>query len=444
MAKAGPEWVVERTLGGRPAEFWWRADEEDGLAVQRAIREGQLKAFPGRSIRREEVEALVEWLDGREWVDLLSSPRILRERPEQQGLGRFLAEALGWPATHCIFASHFAAVLVRAGVLEWNGATKYIRFRLASRDLSRVGKYYEQRRAEQAEAEPASGERRPQPPARRPRRIGKTPTADQPRRFDLGERFRARGRELRAQFDACTASLHSGETGSRRDAVVAAFLRSTLKGPYVIGRGEVVEASGQASRQVDVLVYDRDKGEELIESDASLVVAAECVYAAIEVKPVLDGHHLVPAVDNIRSVKALDRTAVLRTRRDEPHANPPVFGAIFAFASTEPQRLLEQLAEMEGERGHILGVDAVCLLDRALIFRYPGIFAPAWMADGGALAGTRRSRAVRVPLGCIEAGGNSLLLFQLLLKQRLRAMRLLPPDLAAYVQGVGFPEPTFA
>jgi len=441
MGTAGLEWVSERTLGGKRVEFWWRADELGNVTIRRLVQKGRPRTGKGRFIRREELEALLAWMADREWVLLACVPERLRQGTAEDGIGRFLYERLSWPFSEVVFACHIAAILTAAEVWAWNGRRRDMAFRVVSADLARVRACFERRRAE-ARAKAAPTE--PQEPAEaslEPLRL--RPGGQEPPRFDLAVRFRALGRELRARFEACCGGSHPVEKGSRREAALRSFLRQQLPPPYGITRGEVVDATGQASRQVDLLIYDAFQALLLVDSEASALLAAESVYAAIEVKPVLGGSGLAAAVENLASVKLLSRRAVLRPpgrglHEPRPEANPPIFAAIFSFESIEPRRVLRLLRDLEGETPSHLGVDCVCMLDRGIIFRYPGFYAPPGMKSTGPAAGRSRER---VPLVCTKAGENSLLLFCVLLSQELNLTRLWPPDLIRYAQSGGWPEP---
>ena len=438
MGMPGVEWVEERTIGTKGTAFWWRADVLGNLVVRRLTQTGALKQKTARMVSRDDLVRLVAWLADREWVALESDPRKLRNGTAREGIGPFLHEELGWPPSYVVFASYVVTVLVRADVLAWDGRRREMRFRLGSDDVGRVRVYFEQRRAAQAAEAAAQADTpsapTPQPPPTgilRPQQHSGGQSAPM---CDLAEQFRARGRGVRARFDECASGLQHGQKGERREGAVREFLRRVLPVDFLVGRGEIVAASGAASRQIDALVYTR-AARPLQETDTSVVVAAETACAAIEVKPVLDGHHLPDAMANVASAKSLDRRAVLR----EPggpavEENPPVFGAIFAFTSIAPTRLLDLMAEAEGDVAPSRGVDAVCLLDRGLIFRYPGLLAPPGTDEDAA--------GRRMPLCCTEAGEDSLGLFFLLLYYNLKLKRRLPPDLVHYAWTLSLPDPT--
>jgi hypothetical protein len=218
--------------------------------------------------------------------------------------------------------------------------------------------------------------------------------------------------------------------GQRGVGVVREFLRAQLPPCYGVTRGEVASATGEVSRQVDVLVYDAWRTPPLLESEGSRLLPVESVYAAIEVKPRLTVTELRGAVANVRSVKALGGAAAQAAGVEATER--PIFGAIFSFEAMDHRLLGRELRELQGGRSVALWVDCVCVLDEALIYRMSGtpyLWAlPVPVTETGALA-------------CVAAGTESLLVFTLMLLADLNAKTLRAPNLLHYAQGFGLPEP---
>jgi len=257
---------------------------------------------------------------------------------------------------------------------------------------------------------------------------------DQP--FNLRAKFRAVSRALRASYDAeGVGGGHGAEKGLRRDSVLGQFLARYLPPAYGVSRGEVVDAGGAISKQVDVVVYDAFHSPVLQDSEVSRIFPAECVYAAIEVKPRLNAGSLTEAVLNIASVKTLYRSAIVEQHHghriyDGPKENPPIFGAIFALeASDVAGHIVPALAQLHREMPPETWVDCVCVLDQALIYHFCYLVNEA----GGSLwepavldEDTR--------LGRYDSGEDTLFLFYLFLLYQLNAKDLFPPDLMRYVR----------
>ena len=419
MARSSAEWVREKAFGVNSKGFWWRVDEQGNLTIRQGGGAPDMGAgactvtlSPGK------LEKLQDYMADGEWHALARTRDAQAKRGECQGIGPFLCEGLGWSGRQAKLAGALGAILSRAGVWEWNGKQHGTMFRLVSPCLERLTRYFGKRRGAQP----------------RRRKGGK---AARPPQIELAETFGARSRELRARFEACgSGGRHRFEKGLRRESALREFLRSCLPAPFGVSRGEVAAATGEVSHQVDVLVYDALRAPVLLGAEDSLLVAAESVYAAIEVKPKLRGREVKEAVANIASVKALPRSALLRPPGAglAPEQNPPVFGAVFSFDSVDPLLVARQLRDHNAGLHPSLWVDYVCIHDRAVIYRYAGGPGPArWPGSDSAGPG---------PLACVAAGEHSLLVFYLALWQELNARTLLPPDLMFYSQGLRLPEPT--
>lgn len=123
-------------------------------------------------------------------------------------------------------------------------------------------------------------------------------------------------KEARRAADVTMASLgipqhqHSGLTGEgREDDVRDRLLRPLLPKRYGLGRGEVFAASGETSKQVDIVIYDDLFSPIFLGGGSAQAFPCESVFGTIEVKSTLNGRELKGAIENIRSVKRLPRQA---------------------------------------------------------------------------------------------------------------------------------------
>lgn len=280
--------------------------------------------------------------------------------------------------------------------------------------------------------EPSRQPARPAP-AKRAKGDGQTPP-----QFRMGAHFRALARKLRAELDSVSGGQHPAEIGDRREAVIRDFLRAVLPGDLRVASGEIFATSGESSRQVDALVYHH-KSPTLQRSERSVVLAAESVLAAVEIKPLLRRAELADALANLHLAKALRPMAVLDPHLADPRQpavepNPPAFTALFAVDSVAPRRVLDVVHELEAKVSAPLAIDAVCLLDRGVLFRYPGLLGPPALPRPK--PGDRAA-----PLVCYETADSLALLYVLLLEQlALRLPQL--PDFRAYLCDLDLPEPT--
>jgi len=419
MPDTPSDFAPAHTLGGKQRPFAWRYDPDGSLTLQRTLRRGSSHQHETRSLSPSDLQALLDFMADGQWHPLASGAQAVRAATTSAGIGPFLHHTLAWSAQATALAGHLAAVMVAAGLWEWNGQKVGMRFRQRHADPQRLAAHYAQQHpqaAPHARTAPSDGAR-PEPP-----------------RFDLGAKFRALSRALRGRVDEVDAGgRHHVEKGQRREGAVREFLRTHLPPRYGITRGEAVNATSEVSRQADVLIYDALSAPVLMESDGSRLLAAESLYAAIEIKPRLTVTELRGAIANIRSVKALSRAALLGDAADAPDASPPVFGIIFAFDSMDWRKVATTLRDEQRAHPPSHWIDCVCVLDHVVIHRF--VDAPGHWSPSASTSST--------PLASIEAGPDSLLYFWRLLLQDLNAKRLPRPDLTAYTHGVAFPPPDF-
>lgn len=111
-----------------------------------------------------------------------------------------------------------------------------------------------------------------------------------------------RGLELAQQIE------QPGESGRAREQMLIAFIEQLIPSSFGVSTGFVVDALGGKSKQVDVVVYQTDYAP-AFEIGGVKHFLVESVVAVVEVKAAIDSEaDLRQALDNIASVKALDRT----------------------------------------------------------------------------------------------------------------------------------------
>lgn len=84
-------------------------------------------------------------------------------------------------------------------------------------------------------------------------------------------------------------------------------MRCFLSGSYAIGHGEVFSADEDRSRQVDVIIHDELFSPVFRTDDGGILVPCEAVYGTAEVKTRLDREGWELALENVASVKRLER-----------------------------------------------------------------------------------------------------------------------------------------
>jgi hypothetical protein len=96
---------------------------------------------------------------------------------------------------------------------------------------------------------------------------------------------------------------HGSTIGQAREFLVTRVLRTILPAAAHVGSGKVIDSRGNASRQIDIIIYDPRFPMMKIEGGGLYFV--EGVLAVIEVKSTIDGAQLTASLENCRSVLEL-------------------------------------------------------------------------------------------------------------------------------------------
>lgn len=152
-------------------------------------------------------------------------------------------------------------------------------------------------------------------------------------------------------FDLAGSIDHPGENGRAREEAVRRFLAEVLPPDFGIDTGFVIDAIGGISRQVDVVIYRKGRYP-VLDVGGVKHFMVESVAAVIEVKAQIGSKKLLrDALNNVGSVKALDRTnggknRVAGERWLEPlNFHDQVFSAVVVGASIGIDTCLETVAE---------------------------------------------------------------------------------------------------
>ncbi len=113
-------------------------------------------------------------------------------------------------------------------------------------------------------------------------------------------------------LDLATAVGHPGESGRAREEVIRRFLAAIVPPDSGIDTGFVVDAVGGISKQIDIVVYRKSRYP-ILDIGGVKHFMVESVAAVFEVKSIIGSRELlVQALENVASVKALDRTGDAR------------------------------------------------------------------------------------------------------------------------------------
>lgn len=187
---------------------------------------------------------------------------------------------------------------------------------------------------------------------------------------DIAEKMQS---DFRAAQKAIT---HSGLKGTANEETLKRFLRQYLPQVLDISGGQLIDAGGNRSRQLDVIVSDANKTPILFESSDVRVIPIECAYAVIEVKAYLDKAELEKAYHNMKSVKSLEKQAFFY-KQGPIVSKKSLYGSewgiwpmqhfVFAFDSPGLDSVKSNLDGLQGNDPVHRRIDMICVLDKGVV-----------------------------------------------------------------------------
>jgi hypothetical protein len=202
----------------------------------------------------------------------------------------------------------------------------------------------------------------------------------------IAEIFDEVAQQMRSDLSkARSAVQHPSLKGASFEETFRTFLRQYLPKSLDISSGVLVDANGNDSRQIDVIISDAAKTPIFYKSGDVRVIPIECVYAAIEVKAYLGSNELNSVFQNMRSVRRLEKKAYFKPDgvikyHDKLYGKEweiwPVNYFVFAFDSIELADLASSI-DQRHKAEHLpewSRIDTVCVLDKGVICN--------WLEDG--------------------------------------------------------------
>lgn len=178
---------------------------------------------------------------------------------------------------------------------------------------------------------------------------------------------------------------HNLSKGEALESAVKALLRGHLPASIGVTSGQVIDANGRRTGQLDVILYDLSRTPVLfIDKDGhSQLVPAEGVIAAIEVKTQLGAAEARAAAAAARQLKQLRRdcyynsepSPIVRTVRAYGQEWPvlPIMYFVFAFEGAQLDTLVQAAADAHEGTATYERIDAMCVLERGVVANAAGI-----------------------------------------------------------------------
>ena len=136
---------------------------------------------------------------------------------------------------------------------------------------------------------------------------------------------------------------HPTTKGDASEHVWLEMLRTYLPQRYQAEKAHVVDSHGMFSKQIDVVVFDRQYSPFIFKYEGQTIIPAESVYAAFEAKQAINADQVSYAQKKVASVRRLHRTSL-----PIPHAGG-------TYPAKTPARILGGLLTFESEWSPPLG-----------------------------------------------------------------------------------------
>jgi hypothetical protein len=135
-------------------------------------------------------------------------------------------------------------------------------------------------------------------------------------KVNLRELLLAKQEILRSHLAASSAHWHPGAKGDVGEVNWEAALdgrhgrEGFLPGRYAVSSAFVIDADGNRSDQIDLVIHDAHFCPLLFEDAGHRYIPTESVYGVFEIKPKLTRDHVLYAAEKVASVRRLRRTSV--------------------------------------------------------------------------------------------------------------------------------------
>lgn len=121
---------------------------------------------------------------------------------------------------------------------------------------------------------------------------------------------------------------HPGTLGDASELDWIGMLSAYLPARYQVDKAIILDADGNFSDAIDVVIYDRQYCPLLFHHNNALYLPSESVYAVFEVKQSLNKEMVIYASDKVASVRRLRRTSVPIQHAGGTHAPKEPFGIL--------------------------------------------------------------------------------------------------------------------
>jgi len=166
------------------------------------------------------------------------------------------------------------------------------------------------------------------------------------------------------------ALAHSTTKGDATERVWLSVLQTYLPKRYCAERAHVIDSQNRSSKQLDVVVFDRQYSPLIFEHEGQTIIPAESVYAVFEAKQSINSGYVREAHEKVASVRALHRTSLpvpYVAGRYEPKPLMPILGGILTLDSDWNPPLGDPLMEALEQATTDERLDIGCVASHGII-----------------------------------------------------------------------------
>jgi len=198
----------------------------------------------------------------------------------------------------------------------------------------------------------------------------------------LNSTFRKISAQFKIEFNEIASEInHNLTAGMAREKAIISLLIKYLPKRIGVDSGFVIDASGTESKQIDVVIYDKNNGV-VFEVGGAKYFPCETVLAVGEVKSDISSRvKLEDALNKIKSVKELDRSnkgrnelitgpgISLKGIKYEPLSNhrDQIFGFIFTGNSMTKESIVQYILDYNKDNDRKNWMNLFCDIDKLLI-----------------------------------------------------------------------------
>lgn len=147
-------------------------------------------------------------------------------------------------------------------------------------------------------------------------------------------------RRLQAEVDSFNQIIpHQGEKGRANELSLTRVIERLVPGRYGVGSGVVIDSDGTASKQMDIIIYDRVDEPQVMAQTTQFLFPVENVRACIEVKTTLNEREIQDVGEKRNSVARLRST----------NGKSPLFSVVAFKGALHPATLAEHITALKTE-----------------------------------------------------------------------------------------------